>query len=202
MFRAFRVAIALAASVFTFQVAGAGVATVEWELQAIRDAVAEDGKIMLRGLPLRSDLSVDLKVETFSLVGPNTRFLSGLDGQIEFDPSSIVLLRGEVVGRPGSHVFLALHSGSSTGYVDLGPGHRRYRISSHPTDRERLSVFRAVSPPTLPPDVPPWTCRSWIWQRRNDSETSDSTSPIRSSARGAVQSTRSPRRISSRRGSR
>ena len=48
-----------------------------------------------------------------------------------------------------------MSDGPSTGYVDLGPGHPRYRISGHPTDPGRLSVFRAVGPPTLPPDVPP-----------------------------------------------
>ena len=142
------------AQLFRLHSAEAGSVTVEWELQAVRDAIAGDGALLLREFPLRSDLSVDLRVEAFTVVGPNTRFLSGPDVQLDFDPASVALLRGEVVGRPGSHVFLALGEGPSTGYVDLGPGHRRYRISSHPTDPGRLSVFRAVSSPTLPPGVP------------------------------------------------
>ena len=65
------------AQLFRLHSAEAGSVTVEWEPQAVRDAVAEDGALVLREFPLRSDLSVDLRVETFTVIGPNTRFLSG-----------------------------------------------------------------------------------------------------------------------------
>ena len=146
-----------AARLFTLHSAEAGSVTVEWEPQAVRDASAGPGPFVLREFPLDSELRVDLKVEPFSIVGPNTRFVAGRRGwpdvPLEFDPSTVILLRGEVAGRPGSHVFLALRDGSSTGYVDLGPGRQRYRISQGNAPGP-LSVFGAVSPPTLPPGVP------------------------------------------------
>jgi DNA-binding beta-propeller fold protein YncE len=131
--------------------------TVEWDPQAVRDASTGTGAFVLREFPLDSGLQVDLRVEPFSIVGPNTRFVAGRrelpDVPLEFDLSTVILLRGEVAGRPGSHVFLALRDGSSTGYVDLGPGRRRFRISQG-QEPGPLAVFVAASPPTQPPGVP------------------------------------------------
>ena len=78
------------------------------------------------------------------------------DVPIEFDPSSIVLLRGEVAGRPGSHVFLALTDRFSTGYVDLGPETSAATASPRagtPRSPVGSSVFRAMGAPTLPGGV-------------------------------------------------
>jgi len=117
----------------------------------------------IEGFPLRPGLSVDLDIEPFRVTGPGTRFVlgraGGEDETLVFDPSSVHLFRGEVTGRAGSHVFLALAEGRSVGRIDLGPGDRRYRIA--PSDaagralgRSRFSVFPTLGAPTLPPGVP------------------------------------------------
>jgi hypothetical protein len=142
--------------------AGDQLLTVEWNHRELAEAHARRSALTVGAFPLRSGLEVDLAIEPFSITGPDTRFVlgsaDGPDRPLVFDPSKILLFRGNVVGHAASHVFLALTESSSTGFVELGPGERRYRISSagiegDPLRPGRLSVFRATGPPGLPPDV-------------------------------------------------
>ncbi|MCH8150382.1 MAG: hypothetical protein IH987_20790, partial [Planctomycetes bacterium] len=106
---------------------------------------------------------VALDLQPFHIAGADTQFVLGRRGQpdrpIAFDPASIMLFRGEVRGVAGSHVFLALGDSLATGYVDLGPGRRRYQISTkgrlgQPLDAGHISVFEPVNATNLPPGVP------------------------------------------------
>jgi len=136
---------------------------VTWERRALAEAHARGRTFTVRRFPLRSDLAPDLVLEPFSITGPGTRFVVGAAGEpdrpLNFDSAAILLFRGGVAGVAGSHVFLALGDDTSTGYVDLGPGESRYRVASRagqgdPLQPGSLSVFRAMGPPDLPPDVP------------------------------------------------
>ena len=141
----------------------AGLPTVRFSAPAVRAAGASANRVRLRRFPLRRDLEVELDVVPFRVTRGDTRFVLGRkdapDEALDFDPSEVTLLRGEVVGRPGSRVVLALRDGRHTGQIDLGPGQPRYWISSRGADGELLeageaSVFEAIAAPALPPDVP------------------------------------------------
>lgn len=89
-----------------------GVSVVLWDRVAVRAAVGQRTGFTVERFPLSSDLAVDLELEPFWVAGPDTQFVVGRKGQpdrrLDFDPSSIALFRGQVRGRAGSHVYLAL----------------------------------------------------------------------------------------------
>ena len=131
---------------------------------ALMGAAARDRRpVLVRDFPLSSVLQVDLKLRSFSVTGPNTRFVIGQrhgpDVLVEFDTSQIVLLRGSVPDAPGSHVFLALSPGRSTGRIDLGAGRASFLVSSRDhtgkrLENGRISVFPASSGGGSSPAVP------------------------------------------------
>ncbi len=149
-------------SAFTLRSSQPAAAEVEWDIQAVRYAATAAAPVRLSAFPLTGALKVDLAIEPFSVPGPTTRFVLGRrdaqDQPFDFDPSSLALFHGSVVGHPGSQVFLALGESLSTGFVDLG--HERYRVASKDlAGRDlppgRLTVFRTTSMmPSLPPGVP------------------------------------------------
>ncbi|MFQ5415229.1 MAG: hypothetical protein ACE5E6_12300, partial [Phycisphaerae bacterium] len=100
------------------------VAIVTWDRASLERAAAGRKRFVVEQVPLAWDLHVDVALERFSVTGPTTRFVlgrrDGPDEPIDFDPSRIALFRGSVLGRAGSHVFLALCDTTSTGHVDLG----------------------------------------------------------------------------------
>ncbi len=148
---------------FTLMTSEPGLGTLRWNQEAIRSAAERRIPFVVQAFPLRPDLSVDLELEPFEIAGPDTQFVVGRKGgpdrPVAFDPSTISLLRGGVIGHADSHVFLALSDNLSTGYIDLGVGARRYQISAkgrrgEPLGAGRISVFQSVALPNLPPGVP------------------------------------------------
>lgn len=140
-----------------------GLTVLAWDQPMIRAASAERQPLQVKDFPLPSATSVDLDIEPFQVTGPDTRFVirrKGLpDRRLDFDPSSVMLFRGQVKDRPGSHVFFALREGNSAGYVDLGSGAPRYLISSkgrdgQPLGAAKISVFQSGPTMDLPPGVP------------------------------------------------
>ena len=114
---------------------------------ALMEAAARDpAPLLVRDFPLSSVSRVDLKLRPFSVTGPNTRFVigrkHGSDVPVEFDARRIVLLRGSVSDVPGSHVFLALSPGRSTGRIDLGAGRASFLVSSRDQTGKRLEKGR------------------------------------------------------------
>jgi len=151
------------ASLFGRSPSDRGLPIVSWKRPAVHAAARKGERIRIADFPLSDELSVDLEVEPFSVTSGATRFVRGRraasDEVLDFDPSSVVLFRGRVLGRPGSHVFLAVHEGGTTGAIELGSGDRGYRISSRGASGQALgpgrsSVFQARSAPDLPPGVP------------------------------------------------
>lgn len=105
--------------------------------------------VELPSFPLPQGGVVDLRLRRFYVTGPQTQFVIGRKGAADvamnFDPDSIALFRGEVVGRPNSSVFLALRDFASTGAIRVDG--QEFAISSvHPSgatlQRGLLSVFR------------------------------------------------------------
>ena len=137
--------------------------TLSWDRTALRERWLARTPFVIEQLPLVGGRTVDLELRPFAVTGPNTKFVVGRKGEpdavLDFDPASVLLFRGKVMGRPGSHVFLALSDSRSTGYVDLGRGEGRFRVSSRGADGEPLppgsiSMYEPFGPATAPPGVP------------------------------------------------
>jgi outer membrane protein assembly factor BamB len=152
-------------ALFTGLSAPGTAAVLELDLELVRQR-AGHGRFVLEAFPVRPDLAVDLEVERFRLAGPNTRFVLGRQGapdiRLSFDPDQIVLLRGKVLGHPGSHVFLGLANRGSIGTIDLGPGAGKFQVSANggggiALEPRQLVVFPTSGGGVVAPDVEP--CR-------------------------------------------
>ena len=141
----------------------AHVSIVQWDRQAMRNAAKRGTRFTVTRFPLLAGGVVNLDLQPFHVAGADTQFVVGRRGQpdrpIAFDPTSIMLFRGDVTGLSGSHVFLALGENLATGFVDLGPGRARYQISTkdgqgQPLEAGEISVFEPVNATNLPPGVP------------------------------------------------
>jgi hypothetical protein len=110
-----------------------GAIVLEADVHALRVAAAKDRRFIVECLALDAGTTVDLQLERFNVVAPGARILLGTkDGDVPapFDASECLFVRGEVVGHPGSHVFLAFTGPSSAGRIELGPGRGAYSLSS------------------------------------------------------------------------
>ena len=110
---------------------------------SIRDAA---GRIRISGLSLPEGRAIELEVEPFTVVTSATRFVIGStaegknDLKFDFDPGRMTLLRGEIAGEPGSHVFLAVSDLGVMGTFDLGAGRGRYVLGSAAPEKRGLST--------------------------------------------------------------
>ncbi|MCB9840372.1 MAG: hypothetical protein H6809_01805 [Phycisphaeraceae bacterium] len=125
-------------------------------------AAAVGGPVRIEGLALDLQRTVTLRVARFNATTPTSRFEVVTEAGVEamdFDPSSVVLLRGQVEGYPESRVYLGLGTRVSNGWIDLGPAAaatgqpRRYWVrgqgeagSAIPGSMV-LDVFPAIAPP-------------------------------------------------------
>ncbi len=117
----------------------------------------------VQGFPISQTQAVDLELTPFSVVGRSSRFVVGQPGgpdrAIDFDPERIQFFIGKVSGRPGSHVYLSMSDLASTGYIDMGLGAPRFRISEKDgigaaLARGMISVFEARGATGGPAGVP------------------------------------------------
>jgi Metallo-peptidase family M12 len=119
---------------------------VEVDPAGLGRAVAQGQAMVLEDFPLTNARSVDLSLERFTVTTDRTRFVigsvDGADRPFDFDPSSIIMLRGTVVGEVGSHVFLAFSDDLSTGTITLPSTGERFGIASRGTDGRRLAPGR------------------------------------------------------------
>jgi len=110
--------------------AGQGAATIiDLDHRALADAARRGDAVRIEQITLAAGLTVDLELEPFNIVGPRTRFVVA-PGDRQLDPPQVTLFRGRVTGEPFSHVYLALSPRGSAGSIELGPGARRYQLSS------------------------------------------------------------------------
>ena len=130
---------------------------------ALRRSLELSPQIIIKNVSLAGATSVDLEVERFAVTRRDTRFVlgsrAGDDADFAFDTERVLLLRGRVVGDPGSHVFLALSEWGGTGMIELEGGQRRYVVSPYATggstsDPVRLQISGAAQPGGLWPGVP------------------------------------------------
>ena len=71
------------------------------EVAAWRELISAPGPVTLPGFPLSDSQTVDLELTRFAVTSPRTRFVVGHEQRpLDFDPSSVVLLRGRVHGHP------------------------------------------------------------------------------------------------------
>ena len=86
---------------------------VGWDAEALTRAE----RLEVRGLPLGGERSVDLELEAFAVTRPDTQFVrgrpDGADEPLDFDPASVSLFRGSVIGEPRSRAFLTRHRAAS-----------------------------------------------------------------------------------------
>ncbi len=137
-------------------------AVVEVDASALDAAAAETGKFVMQGVPLAFDGSANLRLQRLHVTTPTTRFVVGQAGrpdrELDFDPSSVRMFRGDVEGYSGSKVFIAISPWGSNGLVDLGHGRPRYVFSSYapggaPMPAGFLTVTRAPAGGEPNPDM-------------------------------------------------
>ncbi len=130
-----------------------GAAVLDEDL--LREAAGAAGGLVIAGFPL-GGAAVDLEVERFTVTAPSCRFVVGPGGgPLAFDPDRVLLLRGSVAGRQGSHVFLALSPWGGSGRIDPGGGGEAHLLSSAGGSGLRAAVpAPGAFPGALPPGVP------------------------------------------------
>lgn len=96
--------------------------------------------------PLDELTQVELILESFTVFGDKTEFLTGTDaGDVPCQAPAVTLLRGQVVGDPGSHVFLGVGPSMSHGYVRTRG--TAYVLSSGPPGGAMAAAGRSVLAP-------------------------------------------------------
>jgi len=125
-----------------------------WSASLREPSAAIDEALILEDFPLREALQVDLVLERFRVTTAATRFVvgdpSGVDSVIDFDPESVLLLRGHVADDPESRVFLALSEQGGFGAIDHAG--QLYKVSSRKAGR--LFVAPSTAMGGSPLDVP------------------------------------------------
>ncbi|MGE3108567.1 MAG: M12 family metallo-peptidase [Phycisphaerales bacterium] len=142
--------------------------------RAVRAAEAggPDATILISGFPVLAAAgeadALDFRVRPFRVTTGQTRFVIGnlapdgtllADTTLEFDADAFTLLRGEVAGYAGSHVFIGVTPSGVTARIDLGPGRPRYLVSPRstaaaPIARGQSVVFPATDDGRSMPGVP------------------------------------------------
>ncbi len=104
------------------------------ELNKLLEISAQSEKHTLQiPFPINTNESVELTMRSFSVTTPKTRFIiADASGEREIPAPQVTLLRGSVAGDPGSHAYLALSAGSSSGVVTLSNG-TQYFLTSQQT---------------------------------------------------------------------
>ncbi|MHC4416699.1 MAG: M12 family metallo-peptidase [Planctomycetota bacterium] len=86
-------------------------------------------QVVVTGFHLDETTRVDLSLERFEIFTPEARIVrASSDGEVEVQRPDVVLLRGAIVGDPGSSVFLGLSPHGTNGVIRTAG--RRYIISS------------------------------------------------------------------------
>ena len=119
---------------------------------ALYQAASLNNKFIIQQFPLTPDLMVDVRLQRFEITTPQTQFVMGSSDSValvDFEPADITLLRGTVVDKPGSHVFLAVSENSSVGLVDLGQGRGHFKITSKSggdvhLEPDQLAIFQTT----------------------------------------------------------
>ncbi|MHC5008097.1 MAG: hypothetical protein ACYTGF_12140, partial [Planctomycetota bacterium] len=91
--------------------------------------LSRERQVVVTGFPLDKVTRVDLALERFEVFSPDARIvMASAHGEVEMPRPDVVLLGGEVVGEPGSMVFLGLSPHGTNGVIRSAGG--RHIISS------------------------------------------------------------------------
>jgi hypothetical protein len=83
-------------------------------------AIEPHSALRLRGFRLAAGASVDLDLQRFDILTPDARLVvADGDREVDVERPDMLLLRGAVVGAPGSSVFLSLSPHGGNGYILL-----------------------------------------------------------------------------------
>ncbi|MCW5754514.1 MAG: hypothetical protein KIT24_07400 [Phycisphaeraceae bacterium] len=121
----------------------------------------------------RSELVLSLT--RYEVLAPEARLVVGDiergDRELRYDRSRVRLYRGEAVGVPESHVFVAVRPGALDGWVMLGP--ERHVIGWREQDGAASAATRAMSPIALggaPLSCPVEDSDEWVIDRAAPTE--------------------------------
>lgn len=96
-----------------------------------RDLFEGAGEVTLRDFVLGDGVRVDVQLRRIEVFSPNARIVLGTkSGDVPLRRPDVILLGGQVVGRPESTVFLSLSPHATNGFVRLGDD--TFVISSGP----------------------------------------------------------------------
>jgi len=91
--------------------------------------LSQERQVVVTGFPLDEATRVDLALERFEVFSPDARIVrASARGEEQMPRPDVVLLGGEVVGEPGSMVFLGLSPHGTNGVIRSSAG--RHIISS------------------------------------------------------------------------
>jgi hypothetical protein len=111
-----------------------GALLVQLNEGAMAEARRAPRPFIVRSFPLTAVHSVDLELERFTVLGPETVFIAaGDDGDgqaVAVDWESYAFFRGRVLGRAGSSVYLSIGPRGGVGRIELGPGAPTFLLSS------------------------------------------------------------------------
>ncbi len=148
---------------------------VKLDRLALASVAAERSAFVAEDIPLADGRRVDLKLEPFRLFSGDAAIVLGQrddnDQPLPFDPSRILLLRGQLVGKPNSSVFMAISDRIVTGFIETGTADARQYLThrsdgTHPLGEDEVAIFvpqpnSGFTPPVpfcgtdVPTDIPP-----------------------------------------------
>ena len=105
-------------------------------LEAIAGKSRTEGDVLVRGIPLGADITVDMQLHEVSAIHPGSRFViveadpdaPSKSIEVELDAPDIVVLAGHIDGRPDDKALLAHGAMGTMGYVRHGD--RTFMFSS------------------------------------------------------------------------
>jgi hypothetical protein len=125
---------------------------------ALAQRLARGATVAIDGIPLPGGARADLDLERFRITTPATRLVvAGAGGEraIDFDPESVVLLRGAVRDVPGSRAYLAVSPFGTLGVIDAAPGRFAIGPAAGAADPDHVVIEAVQRGGFLPPGVPP-----------------------------------------------
>jgi len=114
--------------------------------------------VVITAFPLDAATRVDLDLYRFEILTDNAQVIvHTAAGVIEVPPPDLVLLRGTVVGRPGSRVFLGLTPRGTNGYIRID-GDRYVIAGARPGDPRPTVITHLEGIPDNAMGIAPFVC--------------------------------------------
>lgn len=113
----------------------------------------------LRGFVLPTGLRVDMNLERFEVFAVGAQIVKGSEaGDIALPKPDVVTMRGTVVGKPESTVYLALSPTGCNGWVEMDG--KLHMLSSGGPHNYPIEARDVASIPDYAPE--PWRCETYV----------------------------------------